>query len=71
MAKDTDKNKLKPATEEAEKVIASKQFVAVLKKELEGEKIPEPVFKAFINVTKRVDTEENYRKIWKTTFKRR
>ena len=49
--------------------IASKQFVKKLQEELKGT-IPASVFLAFVSVVPPVSTEENYRKIWKETFKR-
>ena len=50
--------------------ISSKNFVKKLKQELKGEKISAPVFVAFEKIVKSIDSEDNYRKIWKTTFKR-
>ena len=48
--------------------ISSKQFIKKLKTEVTG--IPLRVFDAFIKAVTPVDTEDNYQKIWKTTFKR-
>jgi hypothetical protein len=55
-------------------LISSKIFIKKLqeelKEELKEESISPTIFKAFIASVKRVDTEENYRNIWKTSFKR-
>ena len=54
----------------SKKPIPSKLFIKNLKKELKDEKISESVFIAFQMTVKSSDLEENYRKIWKQTFKR-
>lgn len=59
----------KPQTK-APELIPSKLFVKELKNELAGQAIPENVFKAFMQITPKVDTRENYQKIWKSEFKR-
>lgn len=50
--------------------IPAKLFVKKLQEELKGENISKNVFIVFQKIVPPVDTEENYRKIWKTTFKR-
>lgn len=56
-------------TEPSPKFISSKQFVQKLKNEIKG--ISEDVLKAFISISGKRDVEENYRKVWNTTFKRK
>ena len=48
--------------------ISAKQFAKKLK--LEFKDVPARVFVAFVKIVPPIDTEENYQKIWKTTFKR-
>ncbi len=57
-------------TEEKPTQIASKQFVKILKEEFKKENISESIYTAFLASVPKVDWEENYRMIWKTTFKR-
>ena len=67
----TQKNKKEDSDNQVESVqISAKQFVKKLKEELKGEKVLGSVYVAFVSIVPMVDTEENYRKIWKTTFKR-
>lgn len=49
--------------------ISSKQFVQKLKDEIKG--ISQDVLNAFISISPKIDMEENYRKVWDTTFKRK
>lgn len=51
-------------------LMASRFFVEKLKKEEANKKVSPTVFVAFVSVAPRVDTEENYRALWKKTFKR-
>ena len=51
-------------------LMASRFFVEKLKKEEANKKVLPTVFVAFASVAPRVDTEENFRKLWKKTFKR-
>jgi len=51
------------------KIISSKQFIQKLKSEVKG--ISENVLNAFISISPKLDTEENYRKVWNSTFKRK
>jgi len=59
----------------SEALIPSKLFVKKLKAELKEkspkEQISEPIFTAFIASVPKVDSEDNYRKIWKSTFSRK
>jgi hypothetical protein len=63
---ETKQNNTTPKT----KILRCKDFIKKLQKEYEKDYIPDAVFIAFKTVTKPVDTESNYRKIWKETFKR-
>ena len=68
----TQKNKKEEPKKQEESIqIPSKQFVKKLKEKLKGEKVLNSVYVAFVSIVPMVDTEENYQKIWKTTFKRR
>lgn len=74
---DSDSNSNENSGEEVEEKaeeeptqIASKQFVKILKEEFKKENISESVYIAFLASVPKVDWEENYRLIWKTTFKR-
>ena len=51
-------------------IMATKQFVKILKDELKKETISKSIYVAFMSSAPKVDTEENYRKIWKNTFRR-
>ena len=51
-------------------LIPTKLFLKKLEEELKGELLPRNIFLAFQRIAPRVDTEENYRKLWETTFKR-
>jgi hypothetical protein len=59
-----------PKKEQKSEVLRCRDFIKKLQKEYEDDYIPEAVFTAFKAVTKPVDEESNYRKIWKATFKR-
>ncbi len=63
-----DKPNKPEESEEKPVQFSAKQFVKKLKSEVTG--VPKRVFDAFIKVVPPVDTEVNYQKIWKTTFKR-
>ncbi|UCE64959.1 MAG: hypothetical protein JSU85_08720 [Candidatus Zixiibacteriota bacterium] len=70
-AKQTEIKKPENANETARSgSIKSKDFVVKLKEELKGQSIPDSVFNAFVSITERYDKEENYRKIWNSTFLR-
>lgn len=60
---------IKPLEETPKTPISSKQFVQKLKEEIKG--ISEDVLKAFISISPKIDIEENYRKVWDSTFKRK
>jgi len=51
--------------------ISSRIFIKKIKEELRGIDIHAGVFTAFPKVVPPVDTEENYRKVWDTTFRRK
>ena len=68
--KEEPKAKPKEEPKTKKNLIPAKLFVKKLKAELKGKKISPPVFIAFEKTVKPIDLEENYRKIWKTTFKR-
>ncbi len=51
-------------------LMASRIFVEKLKGEKSNKGVSPSVFVAFMAVVPKVDTEENYRNIWKKTFKR-
>ena len=66
-----DKEEIQPIEEViTEHPIPSKLFIKNLAVELKDEKISPSVFNAFVMVAKPIDLEENYRKLWKQTFKR-
>lgn len=65
---ETKQNNTTPKKEES--ALRCRDFIKKLQKEYEDDYIPANVFIAFQKVTKPVDTESNYRKIWKETFKR-
>ncbi len=67
----TESVAVKDDAEEKPVVIPSRLFVKELKSELKGQDIPESVYVAFQSIVPPVDTEKNYRKIWKETFKRK
>ena len=56
--------------EEKPVMIPSKQFVKILKDELDKEKISESIYVAFLASVPKVDWEENYRLMWTSTFRR-
>lgn len=81
MAKDKNKNKDDESKPEetleigklipSKQLISSKNFIKKLKKELKGVKIPDTVFVVFVKtITPVIDSEENFRKKWKNSFKR-
>ena len=59
-----------PAKDSGPVSMASRFFVEKLKKEDANKNVLPTVFVAFVSVAPKVDTEENYRKLWKKTFKR-
>lgn len=70
MHRNQDKNRdQSEGHSEVKTLISSKQFVQKLKKEIKG--ISGDVLKAFISISPKMDMEENYRKVWDTTFKRK
>lgn len=74
MGRNQDNNREQPEEPSEEQtevktLISSKQFVQKLKKETKG--ISGDVLKAFISISPKMDMEENYRKVWDTTFKRK
>ena len=81
--KDQEKKEVIPINPEPEKpkqetpvkdsnpvLMASRIFVKQLQKEDGNKNVSPSVFVAFISVAPKADTEENYRKLWKKTFKR-
>ncbi len=59
-----------PVKDNKPALTASRFFVEKLKKEEANKGVSPSVFVAFAFVAPRADTEENYRKLWKKTFKR-
>lgn len=73
MAKDKEENKdkSKPDKPKMPILMSSKLFIKKIKAELKGENISPSVFIAFVStINPSIDSEENFRKKWKTTFKR-
>lgn len=50
--------------------IPARAFVKKLEEEMKGEHLPKHLLSVFQKIVPPVDTEENYRKVWKNTFKR-
>jgi hypothetical protein len=67
---ETKQNNPTPKKEQKLAVLRCRDFIKKLQKECENDYVPYAVFTAFMAVTKPVDEESNYRKIWKETFKR-
>ena len=51
-------------------LIPAKAFVKKLEEEFKDEHLPKHLLSVFKKIVPPVDTEENYRKVWKNTFKR-
>jgi vacuolar-type H+-ATPase subunit E/Vma4 len=72
--KDTDQpqNEEKPVEQPNPKqsYISAKNFAKKLRLELKEKNISETVFVAFERTVKSIDSEENFRKVWKSTFYR-
>jgi hypothetical protein len=67
---ETKQNIPTPKKEQKSAILRCRDFIKKLQKEYENDYIPDAVYTAFRSVTKPVDVESNYRKIWKETFKR-